>query len=212
MRRQASTLIIACGAIAHELTAVTRANGLPHIDIQCLPAEWHNYPEKIAPAVEKKLSEARNLYRHILVAYGDCGTGGQLDAVLASYGVERLPGDHCYSFFTGRQDFAALAQEELGTFFLTDYLVDHFDRLILNGLGIAEHPELRDVYFQHYTRVVYLVQDQEPGQRQKRLELAGRAADALGLSLEIRDTGLGPFKHALHRLGVPITETRTADR
>jgi len=128
--------VIACGAIAHELVTVLKANQLDNVDIQCLPAEWHNTPEKIAPAVEQKIEVAAQSHERVFVAYGDCGTGGKLDQVLAKHGAERLPGDHCYSFFAGNEVFDAMAEAELGTFYLTDYLVDNFDRLIMDGATV----------------------------------------------------------------------------
>ena len=129
------TLVIACGAIAHELVAVLKASAWDHVSIQCLPAEWHNTPVHIAPGVEKKIIENKEAFDRILIAYGDCGTGGILDDVIKRHNVQRLPGNHCYDFFAGVERFAALADEELGTFYLTDYLAAHFDRLILDGLG-----------------------------------------------------------------------------
>lgn len=200
MTASRSTLVIACGAIAHELVAVLKANQLTHVDIQCLPAEWHNTPAKIAPAVEEKIKQACGKYKQILVAYGDCGTGGLLDKVLDTYQVERLPGDHCYSFFSGLSAFETMAEEELGTFYLTDYLVDNFDRLILDGLGITAHPELRDQYFAHYTRVMYLAQNGMVDNR--RIGKAQAAADALDLPLQITKTGLQPFEHSLRSIGI----------
>lgn len=198
------TLVIACGAIAHELVAVIKANQLEHIDIQCLPAEWHNTPEKIAPAVEEKITQALSTHAKILVAYGDCGTGGLLDKVLLKYDVERLPSDHCYGFFAGNDVFDAMAEEELGTFYLTDYLVDNFKRLILDGLGITKHPELRDQYFSHYKRVMYLVQDAKARDLDKRKSAAQAAADALGLTLDIHETGLAPFEQSLRGINISV--------
>ncbi len=191
------TLIIACGAIAHELVAVTRANGFDQFEIQCLPAEWHNTPQKIVPAIQRKIDEALDRYSRILVAYGDCGTGGQLDRLLERYNIARLPGDHCYSFLAGSEVFDAMAEEELGTFYLTDYLVDNFDRLILEGLGIKRHPELLTQYFEHYTRVLYLAQDAMHKDREAR---ATEAACSLGLPLVIHHTGLQPFAHAMRTI------------
>ncbi|MFK7854033.1 MAG: DUF1638 domain-containing protein [Granulosicoccus sp.] len=200
MTSRKSTLVIACGAIAHELVAVQKLNQLTHIEIQCLPAHWHNTPERIAPGVEEKIKLAGNAYARILVAYGDCGTGGLLDKVLENYSVERLPGDHCYSFFAGSSVFETMATDELGTFYLTDYLVDNFDRLIADGLGISAHPELIDQYFSHYTRVMYLVQDQQA--KQSRLNKAQSAAAVLGLPLEVYETGLQPFANSLRTIQI----------
>ena len=111
-------------------------------------------------------------YQQIFVAYADCGTGGQLDALLSQHNIQRLPGNHCYDFFAGPDVFNAMAEAELGTFYLTDYLVDNFQRLIMGGMGISKHPELREQYFCHYTRVLYLRQDVNGKQVQTRLDKA----------------------------------------
>lgn len=198
---QKSTLVIACGALSHELVALARANHWQHIDIQCLPAHWHNTPDKITPGVENKIIDNRDLFDRILVAYGDCGSGGQLDAMLAKYDdVERLPGAHCYSFFAGKEIFEQFSEDDIGTFYLTDYLAEHFDRLILEELGIKEHPELRDMYFGNYTHVLYLAQTED----EAKLEKAKIAADTLGLTLKVHYTGLTPFKDALQ--GIKIVQ------
>lgn len=202
MQKSATTLVIACGAIAQELVDVLRLNHLHHVKIQCLPASWHNTPQKITPGVEKLILELKDQYQRILVAYGDCGTGGQLDDVLARHEIERLPGDHCYSFFAGEQVFGHMAEAELGTFYLTDYLLDHFDRLILQELGITRHPELRDSYFGNYTRLMYLCQNNDPTVMAARLDQAQAAADTLGLRLEVKTTGLKPFEHALRTIHI----------
>ena len=193
------TLVIACGAIAHELVAVLRASGFEQFEIQCLPAEWHNTPQRIAPGVQGKIEAAVGKYQQILVAYGDCGTGGQLDRVLEPYGIARLPGDHCYSFMAGSTVFDAMADAELGTFYLTDYLVDNFERLILEGLGIKRHPELLEQYFEHYTRVMYLAQDASQRDRETK---AAQAALSLGLPLAVHHTGLQPFAHAMDTIRI----------
>jgi len=192
------TLLIACGALAHELVDVLKANHWTHIDVQCLPAEWHNTPDKIAPGVEQKIIQNKQLYDHMLVAYGDCGTGGHLDTVLQRHQIERLPGAHCYAFFTGQESFSEMAEEELGTFFLTDYLAWHFDRLILETLGINKHPELRDMYFSNYTRMLYLAQTEN----NERLQQAKNAAASINLPLEVHYTGLQPLQIALQDIRV----------
>jgi len=192
------TLLIACGALAHELVDVLKANQWSHIDVQCLPAEWHNTPDKIAPGVEEKIIQNKSEYDHMLVAYGDCGTGGHLDTVLQRHNIERLPGAHCYAFFTGQTTFSELAEEELGTFFLTDYLAWHFDRLILESLGIRKHPELRDMYFGNYTRMLYLAQTENI----ERLAQAQAAANSINLPLEVHYTGLQPLQNALEGIRV----------
>jgi len=183
----AGTLIIACGALAREVLAVIEGQGLRDIAITCLPAGWHNTPAKIPEAVRAKIRDNRARYGRILVAYGDCGTGGLLDDVLREEGVERIAGPHCYQFFMGTAEFQALADAEPGCFFLTDYLARHFERLIIEGLGLDRHPELRDDYFGNYTKVVYLAQTEDPALQ----ALARKAADRLGLAYEYRFAGYG---------------------
>ncbi|HSH43602.1 MAG TPA: DUF1638 domain-containing protein [Arenicellales bacterium] len=188
------SLIIACGALAHELTAVIRGSGWRHLEIQCLPARLHNTPERITDAVRGKIQAARGHYDNIYVAYADCGTGGRLDAMLAEEGVERIGGDHCYEFFTGSAVFHEISEFEPATFYLTDYLVRHFDRLIIRDLGIEAHPELQSLYFGNYRRLVYLAQRRD----EALVEKARAAAQRLDLEFEYRPTGLEPFKQALH--------------
>lgn len=181
------TLLIACGALAPEILALKRLNSWDHLDITCLPAIWHNYPDRIVPGVLQKIDDNRKAYTHIKVVYADCGTGGGLDAALDGTGVERIPGPHCYSFFTGAADFDALAEEELGTFYLTDYLARFFDRLIWRDFGIEQNPELRDMLFGNYKRLVYLAQQPTDELRAK----AQDAAAKIGLEYEERLTGFG---------------------
>ena len=199
MGEQASTLVIACGALAHEIVALRRANNWPHLDVQCLPADLHNRPQLIPDAVRAKIRQFRERYASIFVAYADCGTGGLLDAVLQQEGVERIPGAHCYEFFAGSSAFEALAEAEIGSFYLTDFLLDHFDRLIIRGLGLDRHPELLPVYFGNYRRLVYLAQIEKPGQ----VQAAQAAADRLGLGFEYRVTGYGELERSLRRVVVP---------
>lgn len=182
------TLVIACGALARELIDAKDLNKLDHLDITCLPAIWHNRPEKIPDGVRKKIRKARaDGYADILCLYGDCGTGGLLDKVLEEEGVARIEGDHCYAFYSKPGDFDKLMDEELGSFFLTDYLVRHFDRLIIQGLGLDRYPQLMKDIFGHYKRVVYLAQMPDPALEKK----AHKAAERLGLAFEMRVTGLG---------------------
>ncbi len=191
-----STLIIGCGAIAHELIAVFKANNWSHIEVQCLPAEWHNTPDKIVPAIREKLASERDRFSRIFIAYGDCGTGGRLDAMLdepENHGIDRLDGDHCYAFFAGTNNFDSIANDDIGTFYLTDYLAANFDRLILGELGINDHPELLSMYFGNYNRLVYLSQQNNESLMNK----AKQAAAALNLSFEHIHTGLEKFENAL---------------
>ena len=187
------TLVIACGALAREFLLLKRLNGWDHLSITCLPASLHNRPERIPEAVRAKIQAERDAYDRVLCLYGDCGTGGLLDQVLAEEGVDRIEGAHCYEFFLGGDDFAALADEEPATFFLTDFLVRHFDTLVIKGLGLDRFPQLMETYFGNYRQVVFLAQ--VPDQA---LEAdAARAAARLGLPLTIRPTGLGGLERFL---------------
>lgn len=182
------TLFIACGALAREIVALKSAYGWDDtVEVTCLPAIWHNYPNRIPDGVKAKIRAGKRKFDRIFVLYGDCGTGGELDKVLAEEGVERIEGPHCYEFFTGSVDFNKLMDDEPGSFFLTDYMVRHFDRLIWQGLALDRHPELRDAYFGNYRRLVYLAQIDDP----RLLEKAKVAAERLGLEFMYRRTGYG---------------------
>jgi hypothetical protein len=186
-------LIIACGATAREFVQVQKLNGWHHVEFQCLPAELHNTPEKIPGAVQAIIDDSRRNYDRIFVGYADCGTGGLLDAQLEGQDIDRLPGAHCYDFYSGPEAFAQIADEEPGTFYLTDFLVHAFDRLVREGLGLNRHPELKQQYFGNYRRVVYLAQRESP-----RLQrMAREQAAFLGLDYAYIFTGLDPLKQAL---------------
>ncbi len=182
-----TTLILACGALAREIGAVIEANRLDHLTLHCLPATLHNRPERIPGAVRAALAKFRPTHSRIFLAYADCGTGGDLARLCAEEGIAMLPGAHCYAFFTGVEAFAAAEDADMRSFFLTDFLARQFDTLVIEGLGIDRHPELRDMYFGHYERVVYLAQTHDPT-----LDAAAEAAAArLGLAYERRQTGYG---------------------
>ena len=198
-RGQGRCLVIACGAVARELVALIQLNGWTDFTVTCLPAIWHNHPERIAEGVRNKIRERADAFDKVIVAYGDCGTGGALDAVIEEAGAERIAGPHCYSFFAGADAFEALQDEEVGTFYLTDYLVRHFDRLILSGLGLDRYPELLSTYFGNYRRVVYLAQTDDP----VLTERAAAAARRLGLGFERRSTGFGELGAFLERTARP---------
>jgi len=194
-----TTLVIGCGALGRELAALVRLNGLNDaLTIRCLPPLLHNRPGQIASAVDEAIRAARAAApgRRIFVAYGDCGTGGRLDAVIAKYGVDRLPGAHCYQFYAGSDAFTALAAKEPGTFYLTDYLARNFERLVIGGMGLDRHPELLEMVFVNYRRLVYLSQQEDPGL----LALARAAADRLGLRFEKQQTGFGELATAIEGL------------
>ena len=189
-------LVIACGAIAREVLAVVRANGWTHVTLRCLPGSLHNTPRLIADRVEAKLreAEAQPGWDRVFVAYGDCGTGGALDRVLARHpGVERLPGDHCYAFFAGVETWLAMHEAEPRTFYLTDFLCRHFERFVVQGLKLDTHPELKPLYFGNYVRVVYLSQTDDP----ELVERARAAAAYLGLGFEHIRSGYGDLAPAL---------------
>ena len=187
------TLIVACGALAHEIVALIRANGWDSVRVQCLPAELHNRPGEIPGAVREKVRSLRDGYDHVFVAYADCGTGGKLDEVLAQEGIERLPGAHCYEFFAGTAVFSELAEDEPGTFYLTDFLARHFDRVIVRGMGLDRHPQLLSMLFGNYRRLLYLAQTTDTA-----LEARARdAAQRLGLEYEYRFTGYGDLGTAI---------------
>ena len=178
-------LVVGCGALARELVALTR--DLPNVDITCLPATLHNRPGGIPAAVRERIRRRRAGYDRVFVAYADCGTGGLLDPVIAEEGVERLAGAHCYEFYATSPEFEKLVEDEPATFFLTDFLARNFDRLVIKGLGIDRHPELKDQYFGNYRRLVYLAQTDDPSLA----ATARRAAGRLGLRYVQRRTGYG---------------------
>lgn len=189
-------LVIACGALAREIIDLKEANGWTHIDLTCLPASYHLYPEKITDAVRAAVDNQRAAYETIFVAYADCGTGGLLQAACAELGVEMIAGPHCYSFFEGNAKFAQSAEDEITTFYLTDFLVRQFDAFIIKPMGLDRHPELRDVYFAHYEKVVYQAQTDDDALTQKAKDCAAR----LGLAFERRFTGYGDLEVSLSQL------------
>ncbi len=182
-------LVVACGALGRELVALKQATGWEALEITCLPAIWHNHPEKIAPGLRRKLKAASG-YETVFVAYGDCGTGGEVDAVIEEFGVERIAGPHCYQFFMGTDAFTEMTDADPARFFLTDYLVRHFDRVIVKGLGLDRFPELREMYFGNYTALVYIAQTEDARLRSK----AEQAAERLGLAFEYRYCGYGELQ------------------
>jgi hypothetical protein len=236
-------LVIACGALARELLAITELNGLTNMTVECLPASLHNRPKEIPELVRARIRRARGQVGHtvpdtvcatssgtaglsdnaladiallddgtqqasgqfdeILIGYADCGTGGLLEKVCAEEGVEMLAGAHCYQFFATHDRFEELQDHALGSFYLTDFLARNWERLIWEGMGIAKHPELRDMYFGNYTRCVYLEQSSDP----KALAAAHECADRLGLELHIEPTGYGELETAVVEFTQKVTLT-----
>ena len=186
-------LVIACGALAQEITALKRASGWEHLHLATMDAWLHNRPESIPERLREKLRRYRERYDQIFVAYADCGTGGGIDKVLREEGVSRLPGAHCYQFFAGASRFDALADAEPGTYYLTDFLARHFERFVIRPLKLDSHPELRDAYFGNYRRLVYLSQQPDDAL----LAAAREAAARLELEFEHIHCGFGELESGL---------------
>lgn len=185
-------LLIACGALAREILAVKEANSWDHMDLTCLPANLHIYPDRITAAVEAAVEKHRANYDQVFVVYADCGTGGHLQAACDRMGVEMVKGPHCYSFFEGNEAFAA-HDEEISSFYLTDFLARQFEAFVWKPLGLDRYPELRDMYFGNYTKLVFQAQTDDP-------ELTKQAkicAERLGLAFERRFTGYGDLETTL---------------
>ena len=187
-------LLLACGALAREIIAVQNQNGLGHMDLQCLPAIYHNHPERIVPAVREAVARHRSEYDEIFVVYADCGTGGLLETACEELGVGMVKGPHCYSFFEGNDAFAA--RDEMTAFYLTDFLVRQFDAFVWKPLGLDRHPELRDMYFGNYEKLVYQAQTED----NDLLEKAKGYAEQMGLAFEYRFTGYGDLATTLNQL------------
>ncbi len=186
--------VIACGAIAREILAVSRQQGLDHIDLNCLPAIWHAYPQKIVPGLEAAVTEARkNGFERIFFAYADCGTGGEIDRLCEREDIARIEGPHCYSFFSGNDAFNQKAEDDLLSFFLTDFLARQFRAFVIEPLGLDRHPELKPMYFGNYRKLIYLSQEEDEDLQRK----AREAADYLGLEYEYRFTGYGDLTSAI---------------
>lgn len=186
--------VIACGAIAREVIAISRANALKHVDLVCLPAIWHVYPEKIAPAMREAIADARREgYSRIFIGYAECGTHGELDQICEEEGIERIGGPHCYSFFTGNEAFLSNIDNEFTAFYLTDLLARQFEAFVIEPLKLEKHPELKQMVFGNYTKIVYLAQTEDAELQKK----AKWAADYLGLDYEYRFTGYGDLTQAL---------------
>ncbi len=189
-------LLIACGALAHEILALKRTNGWDHLDLQCLPANLHLWPDRIPAAVEAAVAAHRADYDDVFVVYADCGTGGLLQAKCSELGVGMVEGPHCYAFFEGNAVFAARAEDEFDAFYLTDFLVRQFDASVWKPMGLDRHPQLRDMYFGNYTKLVYQAQLDDPALDAKARDCAAR----LGLAYERRLTGYGDLATTLARV------------
>jgi len=181
-------LIIACGMLAREVLAVKAQLALDHMDLTCLPADYHFRPDRIAPEMDKALERAKaEGYRSIFVGYADCGTGGLLDRVVKKHGVERMAGPHCFAFYQGAEKFEAQGERDMLAFYMTDFLCRHFDAFFMRPLGLDRHPELIKDFFGNYEKLIYLAQTNDPALD----SVAEDAARLLGLSYERRFTGYG---------------------
>lgn len=193
-----SVYVIACGALAREIHHLKTCNQWENMVVDYLPSLLHNHPQQISPKVRAKLVQAQEKYDVCFVAYADCGTGGHLDLVCQEFGVERLAGAHCYQFFAGRDFFTQLMEQEPGTLYLTDFLAQHFERLVIQGLGLEKYPELQEMYFGNYKKLVYLAQTESP----VFLKKAQSAAKRLGLVFEKHITGYGELHPALEAIAL----------
>lgn len=189
-------LLIACGALAREILDLKKANGWDHMDLTCLPAKLHLYPEKITEAVIESVAKHRASYDEIFVVYADCGTGGLLQTACDNMSVQMVSGPHCYSFFEGNERFAGISESEFTAFYLTDFLVRQFEAFIIKPMGLDRHPELRDMYFGNYEKLVYQAQTDDPALT----KTAKEAAETLGLAFERRLTGYGDLEVTLKAL------------
>ena len=186
-------LIIACGALAREIIDLIKLNNWQHMDLTCLPAKYHLYPEKITGAVELAVKKHSSNYKSIFIAYADCGTGGLLEKKCKELGVKMIKGPHCYSFFEGNDKFTKNAENEITAFYLTDFLVNQFDAFVWKPMGLDKHPDLIDMYFGNYTKLVYQAQTENNKLDQKAHEISKK----MNLPLEKRFTGYGDLKIAL---------------
>lgn len=187
-----NVMIIACGALAREILALIRMNGWTHMTLTCLPANLHLYPDKITDAVEAAVHKHREQFQRIFVAYADCGTGGLLQNKCEELGVEMIKGPHCYAFFEGVDAFAE-HEDEISAFYLTDFLVKQFDAFVWKPMGLDRHPELLEMIFGNYTKLIYQAQTEDPALYDKAKDCARR----LELEFEYRFTGYGELASAL---------------
>ena len=199
---QGGTLLIACGALGHEIIDLIKRYRWAHLDVTCLPAALHHEPHKIPEAVRQKIKDNRAHYEKLYVLYGDCGTGGLLDKVLEEEGnIERIPGPHCFSFFTGNDAFHQLATDEIGTFYLTDFFCRFFEKFVWEALGLDRRDDMVEFVFENYTKLVFIPQVKNEELETKAQEIAQR----LGLEYEYHFAGYGDFEVELKRLDITST-------
>ena len=195
MKHKKDILIIGCGALSHEVREIIKLNDWDNVRLQCLNADLHNTPKILPAKIKESIDSNINDYSKIFLAYADCGTGGLIDLILKDYDIERLDGAHCYEFYSGSSVFEELSEKEIGTFYLTDFLVKNFDRLVVDGLGIQKYPALKEEYFKNYKNVVYLAQKQDNVLESK----ARECADYLNLEFSALFTGLNNLENQLNK-------------
>lgn len=201
-------LVIGCGMIAREVLAIKDQLGLDHLELTCLPAEFHFYPDRIAPAMDKAIVQAKaEGYRNIFVGYGDCGTGGLLDGVCEKHGVRRMAGPHCFAFYQGQEAYRKVADDDMMSFYMTDFLCRQFDAFFMKPLGLDRHPELIADYFGNYEKLIYLAQTNDP----ELDKVAEAAAVLLGLAYERRATGYGDLTAGLAKAAAKVPSAGHAE-
>ncbi len=198
--RGSRTLIIACGALSHEIVHLIRVNNWSHLDITCVPAKIHHTPGKIPDAVRKKIHQSRPDYGRIFVMFGDCGTGGLLDKVLEEEGVERIEGPHCFSFLSTNSQFEEWTRDEITSFYLSDFFCWNFDRIVWEGLGLDRRDDLAEFVFANYKKVVYMAQTENESLQKKAREIAHR----LNLEYEYRFVGYGDLGTTMQQIPVTV--------
>ena len=197
-----TVLVIACGALVREITELKQTYGWDHLHLKCIDAKLHMRPALIPDRLRDMIRRYKGKYDEIFVAYADCGTCGGIDRVIEDEGIKRLPGAHCYQFFAGSERFAALSEAEPGTFYLTDFLAQHFDQFVTKPLKFVEHPELRDMYFGNYRRLVFLSQKKD----EALLNAAKAAAAQLELEFEHVHVGYGGLESGLRDVAMRATD------
>lgn len=196
-RGRGSTLLIACGALGREIVDLIEMNGWRHLDVTCLPAKLHHRPQLIPEEIRRKIRASKARYKKIYILYGDCGTGGLLDEMLEEEGgIERIPGPHCFSFFRGNEAFARSADDEIGTFYLTDYFCRHFEKFVWEALGLDRRDDMAAFVFGNYTKLVFMPQTKDEALERKARAIAHR----LGLDYEYQFCGYGDLETAMARM------------
>jgi len=191
------TLLIACGALGREVIDLIELNGWRHLDVTCLPAKLHHRPQLIPNEVRRKIRANRSRYEKIFVLYGDCGTGGLLDKVLEEEGnIERIPGPHCFSFFRGNEVFARSSDNDISTFYLTDYFCRYFEKFVWEALALDRRDDMVAFVFGNYTRLLYIPQVKDEALEQKARRIAAR----LGLDYAYQFCGYGELESSMARL------------